>query len=130
MRDADGAGTRTFVFANSDSAKSSIGRERLSAHAGIPATQESQSSSMEICDALELAGERIIRIGEMHAHLTFRASEPGLVDFSVYLGASASRWSIAIGRAGAGAGGRGNRGSGQLETERRDPARTDRGRGS
>lgn len=53
--------------------------------AGILRTQELQSSSMETRDALELAAERIIRIGEMHAHLTFRASEPGLVDFSVYL---------------------------------------------
>jgi two-component sensor histidine kinase len=53
--------------------------------AGILITQESQSSSMETRDALKLAAERIIRIGEMHAHLSFRTSDPGLVDFSVYL---------------------------------------------
>jgi PAS domain S-box-containing protein len=53
--------------------------------AGILSTQGLHSSSVETRDALELATERIIRIGEMHAHLTFRASEPGLVDFSVYL---------------------------------------------
>ena len=52
---------------------------------GILSTQESQSSSMETRDALKLAAERIIRIGEMHAHLSFRTSDPGLVDFSVYL---------------------------------------------
>jgi PAS domain S-box-containing protein len=53
--------------------------------AAILRTQESESSSVEIRDALKLAAERIVRIGEMHAHLTFQASEPGLVDFSVYL---------------------------------------------
>jgi two-component sensor histidine kinase len=43
--------------------------------AAILRTQESESSSVEIRDALKLAAERIVRIGEMHAHLTFQASE-------------------------------------------------------
>jgi two-component sensor histidine kinase len=39
--------------------------------AGILRTQELKSSSVETRNALKLTAERIVRIGEMHAHLTF-----------------------------------------------------------